>query len=43
MSFNWPKRYEKADFNVELSVKIRRSGVMVKNINVDGVFGSEEK
>ena len=43
VSFNWPKRYEKADFNVELSVKIRRSGVMVKNINVDGVFGSEEK
>jgi len=32
MEFNWREKYEKARFNVDLEVKIRRPGIMVKQI-----------
>jgi len=32
LKFNWPEKYEKARLNVDLEVKIRRPGIMVKQI-----------
>ncbi|AGC68532.1 germination protein, Ger(X)C family [Thermoclostridium stercorarium subsp. stercorarium DSM 8532] len=32
IKFNWPEKYEKAQFNVNVEIKIRRSGIMVKQI-----------
>jgi len=34
IKFNWPEKYEKADFIVEVNVKIRRSGIMVKQVPI---------
>jgi len=32
VNFNWTEKYEKADFNVDVNVKIRRPGIMVKQV-----------
>lgn len=42
INFNWAEKYEKADFNVDVEVKIRRSGIMVKQIPVNKLKGDNE-
>lgn len=39
VDFKWTEKYEKADFFVGVAVKIRRSGIMVKQIPVDQLKG----
>lgn len=40
-NFNWPEKYEKAEFNVNVEVKIRRSGIMVKQIPAGHMRGED--
>lgn len=32
VKFNWPEKYEKTELSVDVEVKIRRSGIMVKQV-----------
>lgn len=42
INFNWDEKYEKAEFNVDVDVKIRRSGIMVKQIPISQLKGDNK-
>ena len=43
MDFSWPEKYENAEFDLEVSVRVRRSGIMVKHLDVEGLLKGEKK
>jgi spore germination protein KC len=42
IAFKWMDKYENAEFNVEVKVSIRRSGVMAKHVPLSQLKGKDK-